>query len=299
MSEMTCRFGTVLQDYYLDKVRSVNARRDARFAAMQTREDVLDYIAEVREKIAAAFPMPEERGVTPEVVVTSAREYDKFRMECVIYYSRPGYPVTANLYLPKVDGKVPAVIVACGHSPNGKARDFYSKAGITFAEMGYAALVVDPVGQGERWQFVNVPDAFEVDGRCTHEHNMTGKLLSLTGEFFGAWRVYDLIRGLDYLLSLPQVDASRVGITGTSGGGTLTAFTQALEPRFTMAAPSCYITSWQRNIENEIPADIEQMPPGLLAEGLEMGDLLLPLAPRPILILGQDNDFFDPRGTVE
>ncbi|MBR4885099.1 MAG: hypothetical protein IKZ33_07290, partial [Lentisphaeria bacterium] len=90
-----------------------------------------------------------------------------------------------------------------------------------------------------------------------------------------------------------------VGITGNSGGGTMTTFVQALDPRFTMAAPSCYVTSWQRNFENEVIADAEQMPPAILASGCEMGDFVLAYAPRPIILLGQKQDFFDERGLRE
>lgn len=77
----------------------------------------------------------------------------------------------------------------------------------------------------------------------------------------GAWRAWDAVRGLDYLLSRPEVDTTRVGLTGNSGGGTMTTFVNALEDRLTMAAPSCYITTWVHNVENELPADSEQMPP--------------------------------------
>ena len=79
----------------------------------------------------------------------------------------------------------------------------------------------------------------------------------------------------------------------------MTTFVNALEDRLTMAAPSCYITTWVHNVENELPADSEQMPPGTLAAGLEMGDFLIARAPRPLVVLGQSNDFFDPRGTRE
>ena len=126
-----------------------------------------------------------------------------------------------------------------------------------------------------------------------------GKQLHLCGEFFGAWRAHDALCGLDYLLSRPEVDNSRIGVTGNSGGGTMTTFVQALDNRFTMAAPSCYVTSWKRNIENELGADVEQIPPGIAAAGCEMGDFILAQAPRPILLLGQKQDFFDPRGLEE
>jgi hypothetical protein len=88
-------------------------------------------------------------------------------------------------------------------------------------------------------------------------------------------------------------------VTGKSGGGTLTTWVAAADPRPIAVAPSCYVTSWLHNIENELPADIEQMPPRILEFGMEMGDLLLAQAPRDILVLGQKNDFFDARGVTE
>jgi hypothetical protein len=124
-----------------------------------------------------------------------------------------------------------------------------------------------------------------------------GNQMLLTDDFFGTWRVWDAIRGLDYLLSRPEVDPKRVGVTGNSGGGTLTSFAAALDSRFTMAAPSCYICSFEANIANEIPADAEQNPPGILKAGLDQVDLLMAYAPRPTLILGQKHDFFSARHT--
>lgn len=72
---------------------------------------------------------------------------------------------------------------------------------------------------------------------------------------------------LDYLLSRPEIDPNHLGITGNSGGGTMTSWIWGLDPRFTMAAPSCFITTFEKNLENEIPADAEQYPPGVLGHG--------------------------------
>ena len=83
-------------------------------------------------------------------------------------------------------------------------------------------------------------------------HNRIGNMLGLADEFFGAWRVWDAIRGLDYLLSRPEADPSRVGATGASGGGTLTTYLSAVDPRLTMAAPSSYITTFLCNLESEM-----------------------------------------------
>ncbi len=292
-------YGSLLNEYYVNKVRAVNRERSARIAALKTREDAEKYVCEVRAKIAAAFDLP-ERTSTPLSTLCGVVKQGGFSIEKLIIESRKDYPVTVNFYLPeKFSAPLPAVLLLCGHAQEGKAAGAYASAAATLAERGFAVLVVDPVSQGERYQFDGVKGSWRVAGSCVMEHNMLGKQLWLADEFFGTWRAHDALSALDYLLSRPEIDPSRVGITGNSGGGTMTTFVQALDPRFTMAAPSCYVTSWQRNIENELPADAEQMIPGILAAGCEMGDLVLAYAPRPIILLGQKNDFFDPRGLKE
>lgn len=298
MNNQRSILGNYLQESVVRQIRELNKERNARLDALKTRADAEAYVKSVREKIAASFPMPEDRSV-PQAEITGTAEYDDFKIEKIIYLSRENFPVTANLFLPKTPGKHPGVIFLCGHSANGKLAEAYRSGAANLAAKGYVVLLIDPISQGERWQFTGVPGASKVHGLCTREHNMLGKQLRLCGDFFGAWRAYDALRGLDYLLSRPEVDPSRIGITGNSGGGTMTTFTQALDSRFTMAAPSCYVTSWKRNFENELPADVEQIPPGILASGCEMGDFILAYAPRPVLLLGQKNDFFDPRGLME
>ncbi|MHB9139514.1 MAG: alpha/beta hydrolase family protein [Victivallaceae bacterium] len=293
------RFGHMMQDYYLAQVRDMSAKRRKTLAGIKNPLQAKKYVDSVRKKIAAAFgPLPERTPLNS--CTTRVIKKNGFTIEKVIYYSRPGFPVTGNLYLPSgVKGKVPGVLGLCGHSQNGKADPAYQSFCQGLALKGYAVFIIDPVSQGERYQFLNTPDAEEISGRCCPEHNMLGKQLRLNGEFFGTWRAWDGIRGLDYLLSRPEVDASRVGVTGNSGGGTLTSYINALDNRPTMAAPGCFITTYLRNLENELPSDCEQSPPDMLKHRLEMSDLIIARAPRPVIILGQKNDFFDPRGTVE
>jgi hypothetical protein len=123
--------------------------------------------------------------------------------------------------------------------------------------------------------------------------------MGLTGEFIGTWRVWDGLRACDYLCSRPEVDATRLGLTGNSGGGTLTTWLLAHDRRYTVAAPGCYVTTWRRNAENELPADAEQQPPHALELGLDMDDFLALHAPRPLILLTQEQDFFDQRGSEE
>ena len=103
---------------------------------------------------------------------------------------------------------------------------------------------------------------------------------------------------LDYLLTREEVDPQQLGVTGLSGGGTQTAWLMALEDRWTMAAPACFITTLQHNADNELPADSEQCPPNFLKLRLDHSDCIAAMAPRPVILLAQEKDFFDVRGTV-
>ena len=294
---MQALFGTAVQDYYLDLVRENFNKRKARLEQVRTREDALRYINEVKSKISKLFPLPEEK--TPlDAHETGVLDLGYCLMHKIIFYSRPNYPVTGNLYLPKTNGKVPAVLFLCGHSGNGKAFEVYQIAQRALVQHGFAVFAIDPVCQGERLQYLDYPN-YKYSSNMCHRHNIWGRQLLLSGDTLGVWRVWDAIRALDYLLDRPEVDSTRVGVTGVSGGGTIATFMNALENRLTMAAPGCYITTWLHNVENELPADSEQMPPGTFAAGLEMGDFLIARAPRPLLIAGMSNDFFDPRGTKE
>lgn len=287
-------FGDLIQEYYVKKFRENDAQRKAEIDSLKSAEDAKKFIAKVRARIAGAYDFPAER-CDLKARITKTTEREDFIVENVIYESRPDFPVCANLYIPKKrTGKVPGVIFLCGHAFEGKFSDTYQAVMISLCRKGCVVLGIDPIGQGERRQY-----PYEETLHNVREHNLFNRRMLLSGDNIGAWRVYDAVRGLDYLLSREEVDPERVGVTGNSGGGTLTTLVAGVDDRFTAAAPSCYITRWVRNVENELPVDGEQIPPGVAADGGEMADFLIAQAPRPLLILGQKNDFFDIRGTRE
>ncbi|MGH8635980.1 MAG: alpha/beta hydrolase family protein, partial [Burkholderiales bacterium] len=190
---------------------------------------------------------------------------------------------------------LPGVVASCGHSITGKAGDTYQAFCQGLARLGYVVLIFDPIGQGERLQYVDA--AWKPQhGVGTSEHNYAGIQQVLVDERFAMWRAWDGIRALDYLLSRKEVDPRHLGITGNSGGGTMTTWLCGLEERWTMAAPSCFVTEFRRNMENELGADIEQCPPKALALGLDHEDFLAALAPKPVVILAKEKDYFDARG---
>ncbi len=284
------------QEYYVAQLREFERKRLEKLSSLNTKADAEAYVAEVRKKILQSFgPLPERTPLNPRI--TGTIERDTYAIEKIIFESRPGYLVTANLYLPENRSQpVPGVIGTCGHSANGKAAEAYQSFAQGLARLGYAVLIYDPVGQGERFQYLT-PDLKSAVGAGVLEHLLAGNQQSLVGEFLGSWRAWDGIRALDYLLTRPEVDPARIGVTGNSGGGTLTTWLCGLEQRFTMAAPSCFVTSFKNNLENELPADTEQCPPHALQLGLDHEDFLAALAPKPIVILTQEKDYFDVRGS--
>lgn len=285
-----------VQEYYVRRVREMTREADARRAALRTKADAERYIADVRERLRQCFgPMPEKTPLNARVV--KVLERDGYRIENVIYESRPNFPVTANLYIPTgLRGSVPGVVVPVGHFSSGKVGS--ASIAQALAKQGYVALAFDPIGQGERLQYVDAQFKSKI-ASFAGEHRYSGVRMALVGENLPTWFLWDCIRSVDYLLSRPEVDSRHVGITGSSGGGNQTMLLCGIDSRLTMAAPSCNVTSLRCNLENEESQDSEQWPWGLLARGLDHSDFMAVMAPKPVLLVGQEGDFFDARGFEE
>ncbi len=290
------RFPRMVQEYLVEQVRRVDRQVEARYAGLDSRAEAQAYVRDVQERIQRCFgPWPEKTPLNPRI--TGVVERDEYSIENVIFESRPSLLVTANLYIPK--GRplpLPGVVGTCGHSTNGKAAEPYQGFAQGLARLGYVVLIYDPIGQGERLQYPNEQLKSRI-GVGVREHLYAGNQQFLVGEFFGSWRAWDGIRALDYLLTRKEVDPKQIGVTGNSGGGTMTTWLCGVEGRWTMAAPSCFVTTFLRNTENELPADTEQCPPQALALGLDHCDFLAAMAPKPVIILAKEMDYFDVRGS--
>ena len=288
-------YGHMVLDDYVVRVRAVNADRAKRLSSIRTKKEAFAYRDEVREAIDKAYrPWPSKTPLNARVVGTIERRH--YRIEKILFESRPGCLVTAHLYVPNnLDGPAPGIIGSCGHAADGKNAPLYQAFCQRLARNGFVVLIYDPFNQGERDQYYALHSRESVRS-STHAHNMMGKQLELVGEWFGAWRAWDGIRALDYLHTRPEVDPAHIGLTGNSGGGTMTSWIWPVEARFTMAAPSCFVTTFAANLENELPADSEQYPPGVIGAGLDMADFFIARAPAPVILLGQAYCFFDRRG---
>jgi cephalosporin-C deacetylase-like acetyl esterase len=225
--------------------------------------------------------------------VTGRIEKPSYIIEKVIFESLPQYFVTANLYRPRGQGKYPAVLFPLGHWDTGKVAAERTAANL--ALKGFVVLAYDPVGQGERQQAYDRRLRASLGGGSTDQHILAGAQSLLAGESFARFRIWDAKRALDYLLSRPEVDAEKVGCTGCSGGGTVTTYISALDPRIKVAAPACYMSTF-RLLFTGPTGDSEQSIPGFLAAGLDLADYVELFAPQPWLIVSTVGDFFPVEG---
>lgn len=273
-------------------------RRDKAFEQLNTRDKILARQQELRAFFVKQLGgFPERSPLNSKTVRTI--EAKGYRIECVIFDSQPGHRITANLYLPDAaNGPVPAVVVSSGHSRTAKGADYNQRFGVALASNGIAALCFDPIGQGERSQIINDQGVPDFNGTTT-EHILVDVGSMLVGRDTARYRVWDAMRSIDYLQSRPEIDGKRIGMTGCSGGGTLTSYVMALDDRIACAAPACYLTTFRHLIQTIGPQDAEQNINGQLAFGMDHPDYLLMRAPRPTLICSTTGDFFPIAGAWE
>ncbi|MBN8627786.1 MAG: hypothetical protein J0M17_20085 [Planctomycetes bacterium] len=246
--------------------------------------------------------LPERTPLNAQIVgVLPGRGY---RVEKIMLETRPGFHLTANFYLPDAPPPWPAVLVACGHSHDGKAVGQYQLVCRLLARHGLAAICYDPIGQGERYQILDPQGRRTVfeDGPhvatphpharllCTTEHTMMALGCTLLGTNVAQYRIWDGMRVVDYLQSRPDVIADKIGCTGNSGGGTETAYLMALDDRIVAAAPGCFLTTLRKLLETKGPQDGEQNLFGQLAVDFDEADYCILRAPRPTLICAGTRD---------
>lgn len=274
-----------------DRSKKAFARAERRRARVKTADDFYKYqkknVASLKKALG---DIPYDKSLPLNAMVVDSFVYMDVTIEKIIFESRPGVFVTANLYLPNGrEGKIPVVLFQSGHSATGKSWDTYRRAAITIAKEGIAVFSVDPIGQGERC-------TREVPSPVT-EHQFFGNRTWLNGESLTKYFVADAMRALDYIETRPELDASRIGANGTSGGGTMSALIAALDDRIKAAAPGTFITDRETYIYADSPQDAEQIWYGVTEELFDHAELVSCMCPKPYMILAVDSDFFCIEGT--
>ncbi|HUQ93841.1 MAG TPA: alpha/beta fold hydrolase [Bryobacteraceae bacterium] len=242
----------------------------------------------VRQKVVEMVGGFPERNPL-EARIVKVIERPGYRVENVMFQSRPNFWVTGNLYVPSnVSGPMPAIISPCGHYPLARMLPSYQLAYQSLVKSGFVVLAFDPIGQGERRQYWNPSTGVTEVGSATYEHSMPGQLLFLFGETLTGYRVWDAMRSIDYLLTRKEVDGARIGCTGHSGGGTLTMFTSAVDERIQCAVihEGGTRNRWPVRLSPFSPlgpSDVEQNLFPSAFHHIDHGDLHVAIAPRPLM----------------
>lgn len=203
-----------------------------------------------------------------------------YRVEKVIFQSRPEVFMTANAYIPDGAGKRPAVLCVHGHWRGAKQDPVVQARCIGLAKLGFFALAVDAFGAGERGI-----------GKALGEYHgeMTGATLWPTGLSLSGVQLYENMRAVDFLLTRPEVDGMKLGITGASGGGNQSMYAGAFDERLACVVPVCSVGTYRAYLG--AACCVCEVLPGALTY-TEEGDLLAMVAPRALMVINATKDAF-------
>lgn len=279
--------------HYLDQ-------RDSAIALLHSKSDWKARQDMARKAMLADIGgFPEKTPLKPRVTGTLKKE--GYRVEKILFESMPGNYVSGCLFIPDgIKGKRPAILYASGHSGPSFRLPGYQHVILNLVRKGFIVFAFDPVGQGERLQYFDPKAGKSVVVQWpTAEHTYAGLQCLLTGTPLSKYFIWDGIRAIDYVVSRPEVDAKRIGITGRSGGGTQTGYIAAFDDRIVAAAPENYFTSHRRLLESRGPQDAEQNFYHWLSDKTAIEDLLVLRIPKPTLLVTTTRDIFSIQGTRE
>ena len=289
--------GGMMQRYLLGQIEATVKKWKDDYEKRKSPEEIAAYQRRMREWVLQTIGgLPERTPLNPQITGTVRRP--GYRVEKIIFESRPKHYVTALLFLPDAERFKPpyaGVISPCGHNPLAKEQEVYQSMGATLALNGLAGLVIDPIDQGERGQYLGEGGWPKLSSVSGHINAGIGSIL--LGQNAARFEIWDNMRAIDYLQSRDDIDPKRIGCAGCSGGGTQTSYMVALDDRISAAAPSCYLTSMEKLLPTRGPQDCEQNLFGQLAFGLEHADWVMMRAPTPVLICAATKDAFDIGGT--
>lgn len=223
------------------------------------------------------FPT-EACDLSPQVLGELKR--DGYRVEKIVFQTRPGVWMTANAYIPDGTGKRAAVLCVHGHWRGAKQDPVVQSRCIGLAKLGFFVLAVDAFGAGERGLSKKLGE---------YHGEMVGATLLPIGLPLCGLQVYENMRAVDYLLTRPEVDGTRLGITGASGGGNQTMYAGAYDERFKAVVPVCSVGTYQSYIG--AASCMCEVVPSALTYTEEAG-LLSMVAPRALMVINATRDAF-------
>jgi cephalosporin-C deacetylase-like acetyl esterase len=207
-------------------------------------------------------------------------EREGYRVEKLMFQTRPGVWMTANAYVPSKPGRLPAILNVHGHWAGAKQDPVVQSRCIAAVKLGFFVLSVDAFGAGER----------AVGKKLGEYHGeMVAATLLPVGLPLAGLQVYENMRAVDYLCTRPEVDPERIGITGASGGGNQTMYAGAFDERFRCVVPTCSVGNYQAYLS--AACCMCEVVPGALTF-TEEGDVLGLAANRGLMVTSATKDAF-------
>lgn len=237
------------------------------------------------------WPLPAKTPLHAKV--TGQREAHGVIVENLHFQSKPGLYVTANLYRPKVvNGKLPAVLYVCGHSGRGRDgnKSAFQDHGFWFANNGYVCLILDTLQLGEIASLHHGTYGIR-GGKGPAPTRMWWHSAGYTPAGVECWNG---VRGIDYLLTRPEVDADKIGVTGISGGGAATFWIAAADERVKVAVPVSGMSDLESYVKNKVINGHCDCMFLYNAYQWDWTTIAALVAPRPLLFANSDNDSIFP-----
>ena len=276
--------GSLLINYLTGQAMDFYEEREREISKLKTKDEWMKRQSLVREKLKELVgPFPEKTALNPKITGTIKK--DGYRIDKIVYEALPGYYVTGCLYVPdNIKGKVPAILNVIGHNQEAFRAPLYQVVNYNLVMKGMIVLAIDPPGQGEHVQYFNPEANLSSIGYSVIEHCYFGYQCFLSGSSAARYFIWEGIRGIDYLVSRKDVDSQRIGVTGFSGGGTVTSYISAFDERVKVSVPCSWATTNGSLLETKGIQDAEGTFIGGAAAGISFNDLIDVRAPKPTLM---------------
>ena len=282
--------GSFLIDHYIQQADVHYELRNREIGQLKTKQDWQTRQSFVKEKLEHLIgPFPEKTALNPRI--TGVLQKDGYRVEKLVYESMPGFYVTGCVFIPdNLKGKAPAILNVIGHEQEGFRAELDQLVYLNLVKKGFIVLAIDPIGQGESVQFYDPEIGFSKVGYSVVEHCYAGNLTFLSGISLARYFTWNGVRGIDYLISRDDVDTDRIGMTGFSGGGTVTSYVVAMDERIKVSVPCSWSTYSKSLTETKGTQDPDSFFYRGLEEGISFEDLLEVRAPVPTLMTFTSRD---------
>ena len=266
---------------YLEFIRKQAAELRAKDKAPASLEQWNTQEKELRKQLLSAWGgFPEKPCHLDPQMHGEPLKRQGYTVEKITFQTRPGVRMTANLYLPDAgkSKKLPAILMVHGHWKGAKQDPTVQSRCIGAAKLGFVVLCVDAFGAGERGVGTALGE---------YHGDMTAATLLPLGTPLSGLQVYENMRAVDYLLTRPEVDGEKLGITGASGGGNQTMYAGAWDKRFKCVVPVCSVGNYQAYLG---PACcLCEVVPGALKFTEEWAVLAM-VAPRALMVINATKD---------